>query len=633
MTSDGDRPSDASPGDTAAATTEGGESLTPALDEAELLATMPYGDARYVVGDLIGMGGMGDVLRATDAQIGRDVAIKRLRSATKTSLRRFLREARIQGRLEHPAIVPVHEVAVDATGRPYFVMKRLTGTTLAELLSAKERGEAPSPTEPHTLSRLLRAFSDVCLAVEFAHTRGVIHRDLKPQNIMLGDFGEVYVLDWGVARVIGDDRIDSVEVAGRPSGPIGTTEVGAVLGTVGYMPPEQLRGLPVDRRADVYALGCILFEILTGQPLHPRGEMTAVLEDYDARASVRAPDREVPPELEELVVHATEREPEARPATARELSDRVQRYLDGDRDVALRRKTAREQLAIARRALSDDDDDDIMTTSMLSRKPPTEDQRRAAMQAAGRALALDPQSREAQALVGRIMLEPPDVLPREVQADLEAIDHQNLRQQARFVTLAYLAYLAFVPLMYWVGATEPWFLGGVAAIAVMNALLSHRLARRERGLTRSVAVTGLVSNVILIGLLSCMFTPFLVAPGLAAATMLAMAIQVRYGPVVVIASALTIGVMAGSIAQAFGAWPGMVTATESGALVLHSPAGALDVSRVHISHGVYAFALVLVAGLLVRMLVRSQRAARQAALVQAWHLGQLVPASRASTQR
>src|SRR5262249_27012839 len=142
-----------------------------------------------------------EVVLARDEHIGRDVAVKRIRSADPSpeQLARFLREARVQGGLEHPAVVPVHDLAVDRDGRPFFVMKRRTGTTLLELL---RRLRAGREDEDAARRRMLRAFVDVCLAVEFAHSRGIVHRDLKPANIMLGDFGEVYVLDWGVARVL-----------------------------------------------------------------------------------------------------------------------------------------------------------------------------------------------------------------------------------------------------------------------------------------------------------------------------------------------------------------------------------------------------------------------------------------------
>src|ERR1041385_7341706 len=221
----------------------------------------------YQLGDMIGKGGLGAVIAAQDRRIGREVAFKRMRNANagNDALARFLREARIQARLDHPAIVPVYELGKDDQGRPFFTMKRLSGKTLTAHLADKDASR----------QRLLRAFADVCLAIELAHSRGVIHRDLKPSNIMLGDFGEVYVLDWGVARVVAGRRR-------RPTGGIAADDIdsiegdqtmtGDMLGTPGYMAPEQMRGeLDLGPKADVYALGAMLFEILTGEPLHPRG--------------------------------------------------------------------------------------------------------------------------------------------------------------------------------------------------------------------------------------------------------------------------------------------------------------------------------------------------------------------------
>jgi eukaryotic-like serine/threonine-protein kinase len=198
------------------------------------------GTARYAFGDVIGRGGMGEVFRARDAPIGRTVAVKRLKATSAEAVARFMREAQVQGRLEHPAIVPVHELGEDERG-PFFVMKQLAGVTLELTLGEKSR------------QQLLRAFVDVCLCIEFAHTRGVVHRDLKPANIVLGEFGEVYVLDWGIARVIGDADTWGEAISGSE------TQVGAIIGTPGYMSPEQCGGEQVDARADVYALGCILY--------------------------------------------------------------------------------------------------------------------------------------------------------------------------------------------------------------------------------------------------------------------------------------------------------------------------------------------------------------------------------------
>ena len=172
-------------------------------------AELPTGEVstRYAIRHVLGQGGMGEVMLAYDEQIGREVAVKRIRSEhpSPEELSRFLREARVQGRLEHPAVVPVHDLVYDATGKPFFVMKRLTGTDMHVLLGRLRAGDEPD--EPATRRKLLRAFADVCLAVEFAHSSSIIHRDLKPANVMLGDFGEVYILDWGVARAVtdGDD--------------------------------------------------------------------------------------------------------------------------------------------------------------------------------------------------------------------------------------------------------------------------------------------------------------------------------------------------------------------------------------------------------------------------------------------
>src|SRR5258707_2754121 len=207
--------------------------------------------AGYAIGELLGKGGMGEVLLAEDCRIGRKVALKRMRAAnpSEEALARFLREARIQARLDHPAIVPVHELGYDADGRPYFTMKRLAGTTLQATL------DDPAASE----KAMLRAFVDVCLAIELAHSQHVIHRDLKPSNIVLGNYGEVYVLDWGISRLVDERDAPSKGEAVAPDD-AGATLAGAVLGTPGYIAPELVHGEPIDTRADVVALGCILFE-------------------------------------------------------------------------------------------------------------------------------------------------------------------------------------------------------------------------------------------------------------------------------------------------------------------------------------------------------------------------------------
>jgi len=244
---------------------------------------------RYEVRGEIGRGGMGCVLRGHDPLFGRELAIKVLlegQARRPELVRRFVDEARIAGRLQHPGLVPVHELGVDGD-RLFFSMKLVEGRTLSELLRA--RG---GPADD--LSRFLTIFEQVCQAVGYAHSKGVIHRDLKPSNVMVGAFGEVQVMDWGLAKVLpkasgGLTAPDGAQHRGadapRSLGTLADTasdvsQAGAVLGTPGYMPPEQARGETehVDERSDVFGLGAILCEILTARPPFGGDSTVRVLE-------------------------------------------------------------------------------------------------------------------------------------------------------------------------------------------------------------------------------------------------------------------------------------------------------------------------------------------------------------------
>lgn len=230
---------------------------------------------------------MGVVLLARQRSLQRDVALKRVRHPTSNQAEALLREVAFTGYLEHPNIVPVHALGRDANGSPVLVMKRIEGTTLATLLHDPSHS-AWSRAGDDRLGFVLRAFRGVCDALSYAHARGVLHRDVKPENVMLGAFGEVYLLDWGVAVRFSDRLSDE-----------------AIVGTPVYMAPEMLRpgteGL--DERTDVYLVGAMLHEYLVGAPPHHGRNMHEVLVSV-ARSLPRAYPESVPPELADIARRA-----------------------------------------------------------------------------------------------------------------------------------------------------------------------------------------------------------------------------------------------------------------------------------------------------------------------------------------
>ena len=214
--------------------------------------------AGYVITTVIGRGGMGRVFVGRDLTLDRNIAIKMLLPGR--DVERFVIESKITARLPHPGIPPVHALGTLADGSHYIVMKLVGGRTLSDQL--KER-----KTLNDDLSRWVQAFEQIAQAVGFAHTQGIVHRDLKPANIMVGVFGEVQVMDWGLAKDLQSRAHEQPVEGGRAAAPPPEmTQFGAILGTAGYMAPEQARGEAVDARADVFALGAILTVILTGKP-------------------------------------------------------------------------------------------------------------------------------------------------------------------------------------------------------------------------------------------------------------------------------------------------------------------------------------------------------------------------------
>lgn len=554
---------------------------------------------RYRIGSLIGRGGMGEVVAATDERFGREVAVKRLPRAMSSAesheraLRRFMREALIQGRLDHPAIVPVHDLGVDEAGQPYFSMKRVTGATMAELIP-----------DPGQTQRLLRAFVDVCLAVEFAHSRGVVHRDLKPQNIVLGNFGDTYVLDWGAAKIVGDTETSVPEV------PVESEDVtvdGTVIGTPGYMAPEQAQGQhDIDGRADVYALGHILYEILVGERL-AKTRARAPTDPAGARPSLHhgSTQRDIPPELDAVCARATIHDRDARVVTPREVGDAVQRYLDGDRDLAQREALAREHLAAARRAFD-------------------EGGWRTAMRDAGRALALDPKLEGAAELVTRLMLEPPADRSPELERSIEADNVETLRRHARSGAMGYLGFLALLPILIFGDHVQLGYAALLAGSIALNVwlLVSDWSYRNARGRTLRIAV----GNMLLVTVMGKLTSPYLFAPAIATLATTVMVLSPSYErPRSVVL--LVIGMAGALVALDLLERSGVLAATTHaipGGVAFTPPLLQLSDTGKHLLLALATFGLVAAAGGTAFANRRAERSVRDRLHRQTWLLRQLV---------
>jgi hypothetical protein len=279
--------------------------------------------ARYRLGAELGRGGMGRVVEAFDVQLGRTVALKEVLPAGGDAIaRRFAREVQLTARLEHPSIVPLYDAGTTPDGRPFYVMRRVTGQPLEQLLTrASELGDRLT---------LLPAVLAAIDAVAHAHRRGVIHRDLKPANILVGELGETVVIDWGLAKVIGEDD-DQPGTAIAVPGDSLRTQLGAVFGTPGFMAPEQARGEPLGPRGDVYALGATLYQLLAGAPPHAGTSASEMIESAGRRevAPVATAAPGAPPELVAIVDKALAFDQAGRYPDAGALGEDVRRFLSG----------------------------------------------------------------------------------------------------------------------------------------------------------------------------------------------------------------------------------------------------------------------------------------------------------------
>jgi serine/threonine protein kinase len=591
-------------------------------------------DDRYQLVRELGRGGMGEVHLCLDRRIGREVARKRCTAPVQAQgtagggvgiTDRFLREICVQGQLEHPTIVPLHDLSVGKDGEVYFTMKHVRGRTLKSILASLRSGDAAEKARS-PLRKLLGAFASVCLGVAFAHSRGVIHRDLKPENLMLGEFGEVYVLDWGVAKVVGvpESRRASLSPGGDAA-PFATpnageTTPGSIIGTPGYMSPEQCVARPeVDERADVYALGAILFEIVAGVPLHEGDgvrRIQSTLAGADARISVRAPSLEPVPELEAACVKATARRPQDRFAGARELHDVVERFLNHDRDLELRRELASKHAAAAAAAVD----------LALSPTSSQDQGRRTGMAEAGRALALDPGNEDAMRVMLRLLTTPPRGTPPEVDAELDTRLREFRREQGGFTALGILGLMLVFPLYAWMGVRSWlwfWMFAAVAAAFGGFQLLVSRGKVTGDG--------GQLVSMTLGALAMCGFTatcgPVLLVPGFAALLTLGHALHVDRHRLVIFALGC-IPILVPVVLQALGLLPPSYAFDERGMTILPVVIELRQSTTMPVLF-ISALLLVGVAAMGGAQARNSIREAERRLSVHAWQLRQLVPAARA----
>ena len=332
-------------------------------------------EKKYDIGNIVAVGGMGEVLDAKEAALERRVAMKTmLGPASKDELQRFINEARITGQLEHPNIVPVHELSVDEYDQVFYTMKLVKGATLKAVIERLANGEAAA-VKQYPLATLLTAFQKVCDAVAFAHSKKVLHRDLKPENIMLGEYGEVLVMDWGLAKILDPARAAEGAIyeetersgvcAANDSSDTGSmTMEGTILGTPKYMAPEQARGESdtLTTRSDIYSLGGILYQLLT---LHPAVEGRDA-EEVLARVSradfkpplvssqggkrlPHLPRGRVPASLDAVVMKAMSLEPAARYQSVPELQAEIQAYQNGFATEAEEAGVARQIILLVKR--------------------------------------------------------------------------------------------------------------------------------------------------------------------------------------------------------------------------------------------------------------------------------------------
>ncbi len=456
------------------------------------VGAMDFAD-RYERVELLGRGGMGVVDLVEDRQVGRSVAMKTLMDPTEgrdsVEELRFMREASIQGQLEHPTIPAVYDVGVNPRGQAYFTMQRVRGVTLHDIFRKRADGR-----ETHfSLRRLLEAFGRVCLAVHFAHHRRVVHRDLKPTNIMLGRFGEVHVLDWGIAHLAaeGPNAATQQEVTlhdvSVPAESLSLTGAGQMIGTMGYAAPEQLNPEFGERgpAMDIYSLGAILFEILSGERLHPDDEMGAAMSTLEGTAdpspSHRSGSHDIARDFDAICARATALDPKKRFRTARQLHDAVEHVLDAR--------------LVGTGPVAEPKDGRVTGTEpkkFLRTETPQTPTRATSSEGLGSGAAQG-----------------------EVATSLEEAHDKRTRLVGRVAAVAYASLGLYLPLFLWAGVANVRSLIGFYALVVAAAVISFWVSQQRKPSNYLVVVAMLTSTGALVSS-ATLFGALVLMPGLVA---------------------------------------------------------------------------------------------------------------------
>jgi serine/threonine-protein kinase len=633
-----------------------GESVSPQVDAKVSDITKSDSMERYERGAVIGAGGMGEVRLHLDRRIGRRVAKKTLHASldSATARQRFLREARVQGQLEHPAIVPVYDLDIDDKGQVFFTMKRVRGMTLERVLERLRAGDA-EVTRRFSRRKLLTAFAQVCLAIDYAHARGVLHRDLKPSNVMLGDFGEVYVLDWGLAKVAGETEEEETDQPPVSAPVLGAsaalTRGGALLGTPAYMAPEQLlrKTDEVDARSDVFALGAILFEIITRTTFRPNGDVAEILRKLPAEARLRPSDRapDVAPELDEICARALSWERDDRPARARDLAESIERYLDGEQDASLRRELAAKHAAAARKradelhgAAASLDTGAIDVPSgdgspgEASAAPPKNapapegaTPRVEAFRETMKALALDADNADAQKLLVELLTDVSGAVPEKARRALRTVEDQRRAAGMRTGAWGLLLWLAIFPAMVLIGIRSWASTVALAGTTLVAAAYAFWISRQPRvGVGGVTALSGMLAAIV--AMTSCYMGPFAVVPTCAATASILFAMHGNKRERLLSTILVSVGVLAPFAAELLGVFP-RAYAFEPDRIVVFARAVALPQGPTMGAMAYSALSFTVFAAVLMGRMRDALRVSEQRHFLQAWYLRELFPSGEA----